>query len=58
MMNCLADSLDNVYSSKKTTKELWESLYKKYKTEVTGTKKHIMDRYLDFKIVDSKIVVS
>ncbi|RVW48063.1 hypothetical protein CK203_073479 [Vitis vinifera] len=33
VMNGLADSLYNVYSDKKTAKELWESLDRKYKTE-------------------------
>ena len=33
VMNALTDSLYNVYSDKKTTKEIWESLHRKYKTE-------------------------
>ena len=33
VMYALTDSLNNVYSEKKTTKELWESLHRKYKTE-------------------------
>ena len=38
VMNCLAaDSLYNVYSSKKTAKELWDSLDHKSKTEDDGT---------------------
>ncbi|RVW50112.1 hypothetical protein CK203_114527 [Vitis vinifera] len=32
VMNGLVDSLYNVYSDKKTAKELWESLDRKYKT--------------------------
>ena len=35
-MNALTDSLYNVYSDKKTTKELWESLDRKYKIEDAG----------------------
>ena len=58
VMNCLADSLYNVYSTKKTAKELWESLDKKYKTEDAGAKKYIVGRFLDFKMVDSKTLVS
>ena len=58
VMNCLADSLYNVYSTKKTAKELWESLDKKYKTEDAGAKKYTVGRFLDFKMVDSKTVVS
>ena len=48
----------NVYSQVKTTKELWESLEKKYKTEDAGMKKFIVGRFLDYKMVDSKIVTS
>ncbi|KAL2512132.1 Uncharacterized protein Adt_17732 [Abeliophyllum distichum] len=36
VMNSLADSLYNVYSTMKTAKELWESLDRKYKTEDAG----------------------
>ena len=38
-MNALTDSLYNVYTDKKTTKELWESLDRKYKTKDVGAKK-------------------
>ncbi|WJZ94150.1 hypothetical protein VitviT2T_013032 [Vitis vinifera] len=58
VMNGLADSLYNVYSDKKTAKELWESLDRKYKTEDAGTKKFVVGRFLDYKMVDSKTVVS
>ena len=57
-MNGLCDSLYNVYIGKKTTKELWESLDRKYKTEDAGTKKFVVGRFLDFKMVDSKTVIS
>ena len=57
-MNVLVDSLCNVYSNKKTTKKLWESLDRKYKTEDAGAKKFFMGRFLDYKMVDSKTVVS
>ena len=48
----------NVYSQVKTTKELWESLEKKYKTENASMKKFIVGRFLDYKMVDSKTVIS
>ena len=57
-MNALTDSLYNVYSDKKTTKELWESLDRKYKTEDAGIKKFVVDCFLDYKMVDSKTMVS
>ena len=57
-MNGLVDSLYNVYTNKKTTKKLWESLDRKYKTKDVVAKKFIVDRFLDFKIMDSKTVAS
>ena len=57
-MNALNNSLYNVYTDKKTAKELWESLDRKYKTEDAGAKKFVVGRFLDYKMVDSKTVVS
>ena len=57
-MIALTDSLYNVYTDKKTTKELLESLDRKYKTEDVGAKKFVVGRFLDYKMVDSKTVVS
>ena len=56
VMNTLTDSLHNVYTDKKTTKELWESLDRKYKTEDVGAKKFVVGRFLDYKMIDSKMV--
>ncbi|KAH9727083.1 CCHC-type domain-containing protein [Citrus sinensis] len=58
VMNGLSDSLYNVYIGKKTAKELWESLERKYKTEDASTKKFVVGRFLDYKMVDSKTVIS
>ena len=58
VMNGLHDSLYNVYCAIKTVKELWESLDQKYKTEDAGAKKFVVGRFLDFKMVDSKTVIS
>ena len=49
-MNALTYSLYNVYSDKKTTKELSESLDHKYKTEDAEAKKFIVGSFLDYKI--------
>ncbi|GJU01113.1 retrovirus-related pol polyprotein from transposon TNT 1-94 [Tanacetum coccineum] len=56
VLNGLVESLYNVYC--KTTKELWESLKSKYKTEDAGTKKFLVARFLNYKTVDSKNVTS
>ncbi|XP_073138139.1 uncharacterized protein [Henckelia pumila] len=58
ILNGLDDTLYSVYSSVKTAKELWDSLEKKYKTEDAGIKKFVVGKFLDFKMVDSKTVMS
>uniref|UniRef100_A0A7N2LHK6 Retrovirus-related Pol polyprotein from transposon TNT 1-94-like beta-barrel domain-containing protein n=1 Tax=Quercus lobata TaxID=97700 RepID=A0A7N2LHK6_QUELO len=58
ILNELDNTLYRVYSSIKTVKELWDSLEKKYKTEDAGTKKFIVGKLLDYKMVDSKTVLS
>ncbi|XP_022870066.1 uncharacterized protein LOC111389376 [Olea europaea var. sylvestris] len=57
IINVLDNTLYGVYSSKESAKELWDSLKTKYKTENAGTKKFIVGKFLDYKMVDSKIVI-
>ena len=57
VLNGLENILYNVYSPLKMAKELWDSLDKKYKIEDVGLKKFIFDKFLDFKMVDSKTVL-
>ncbi|VFQ64310.1 unnamed protein product [Cuscuta campestris] len=54
----LGDSLYPVYAGATLAKELWNSLNKKYQTEDAGTKKFIVGKMLDYKMVDSKSVVA
>ncbi|GJQ95331.1 putative reverse transcriptase domain-containing protein [Tanacetum coccineum] len=58
VLNGLIDPLYNVYCKTTTAKELWESLERKYKTKDPGTKKFVVARFLDYKMVDSKNVIS
>ncbi|GJY66131.1 pol polyprotein [Tanacetum coccineum] len=58
VLNGLVDSLYNVYCRITTVKEFWESLESKYKTEDAGTKKFVVARFLDYKMDDSKIVIT
>ncbi|XP_075499754.1 uncharacterized protein LOC142538281 [Primulina tabacum] len=58
ILNGLDDMLYRVYCSVKTAKELWDSLKKKYKTENAGVKKFVVGKFLDFKMVDAKYVIS
>lgn len=47
-----------MYAGKKKTKELSEFLEQKYKTDDAGTKKIVGDYFLDYKMVEYKIVTS
>ena len=58
ILNGLDNTQYNVYSSIKTSKELWDSLEKKYKTIDAGTKKFIVGKLLDYKMVDSKTMLN
>ncbi|VFQ72999.1 unnamed protein product [Cuscuta campestris] len=54
----LAEMLYLVYAAAKLAKELWSNLNKKYQVEDAGTKKFIVGKMLDYKMVDSKSVVA
>ncbi|KAK3029035.1 hypothetical protein RJ639_040087 [Escallonia herrerae] len=58
ILNGLDNALYNVYSPMVNVKALWESLERKYKTEDAGSKKFVVGKFLDFKMVDSKTVIS
>ena len=58
ILSGLQDDLYYVYSNAKTSKELWDALEKKYKTEDAGMKKFIVAKFLDYKMIDSKTVVT
>ncbi|VFQ79646.1 unnamed protein product [Cuscuta campestris] len=54
----LGDSMYPVYAGATLAKELWNSLNKKYQAEDAGTKKFIVGKMLDYKMVDNKSVVA
>ncbi|VFQ68273.1 unnamed protein product [Cuscuta campestris] len=54
----LGDTLYPVYAGAKLAKELWNGLNKKYQAKDAGTKKFIVGKMLDYKMVDSKSVVA
>ena len=58
LLNSLDNTLYNVYCAFNIARELWESLDKKYKTEDAGLKKFVVGKFLDYKILDSKTVIS
>ncbi|XP_019231628.1 PREDICTED: uncharacterized protein LOC109212431 [Nicotiana attenuata] len=58
ILSCLEDGLYNIYSVMKTSRELWNALENKYKTEDAGLKKFVAAKFLDFKMVDGKSVIT
>ncbi|XP_070013890.1 uncharacterized protein [Nicotiana sylvestris] len=54
----LEDNLYNVYSNMETSKELWIALERKYKTEDAGLKKFVVAKFLDYKMVANKSVIT
>ncbi|KAK3014220.1 hypothetical protein RJ639_008965 [Escallonia herrerae] len=58
ILNGLDKALYNVYSPIINAKALWEFFERKYKTEDADSKKLIVGKFLDFKMVDSKTVIS
>ena len=58
LLNGLDNTLYNVYCAFNIARELWESLDKKYKTEDAGLKKFVVGKFLDYKMLDSKTVIS
>ena len=58
ILNGLDNTLYDVYSPIKKARELWESLDRKYKTEDAGMKKFTVGRFIDYKMVDAKTIIS
>ncbi|XP_022156727.1 uncharacterized protein LOC111023572 [Momordica charantia] len=59
ILNCLDGTLNNVYCNAfDTSRQLWDELDKKYKLEDTGTKKFLVGKFLDYKMVNTKLVVN
>ncbi|VFQ71460.1 unnamed protein product [Cuscuta campestris] len=58
ILNFLSDALYAVYSRAASAKELWTTLSNKCQAEGADAKKFVVGKVLDFKMVDSKPVVS
>ena len=57
LLNGLDNTLYNVYRAFNIARELWKSLDKN-KTEDTGLKKFVVGKFLEYKMLDSKTVIS
>ena len=58
ILNTLADSLFDLYSSLESARELWNALEIKYNAEDDGNKRFIVDQYVNFSIVDDKPILA
>lgn len=58
ILNGLDNKLYDFYRSTNSEKALWEALDRKYKAEDATLKKFIVKKFLDFKMVDSKTMIS
>lgn len=58
IVNGLDDTLYVVYVTCNTAKELWESLEKKYLSQVASAGKFIIGKFLNYRMVDNKKVLN
>ncbi|XP_075101905.1 uncharacterized protein LOC142177328 [Nicotiana tabacum] len=58
VLSCLEDELYNVYSVIKISRELWNALEKKYKIENAGLTMFVAAKFLDFKMIDDKSIIT
>ncbi|XP_070056471.1 uncharacterized protein [Nicotiana tomentosiformis] len=58
ILSGLEDDLYNVYSNMEKSKKLWIALENKYKTKDARLKKFVAAKVLDYKIADSKSVIT
>ncbi|KAJ9556888.1 LOW QUALITY PROTEIN: hypothetical protein OSB04_011502 [Centaurea solstitialis] len=57
ILNALDDSLYDIYLTFGTTKEILESLDSKYKTEVTCSKRFVVGKFLNYRMIEGKPVM-
>lgn len=58
IQNALFDHLYDLYIHTQSTTEIWKTLEFKFKAEEEGTKKFLISKYFDFKMLDSKLILA
>ena len=58
ILNSLSDRLYDLYRSFKSPKEIWDALEVKYNSEKQGTDKFMCMKYIEFTMVDNKLVMN
>ncbi|KAL1222310.1 hypothetical protein V5N11_012777 [Cardamine amara subsp. amara] len=54
IQNSLSDQLFKVYENAETSKDLWDTLDKKYRIEDSGTQKFTVAKFMQYQMVDSR----
>ncbi|XP_057452128.1 uncharacterized protein LOC130743934 [Lotus japonicus] len=57
ILNTLSGRLYDLYTDTQSTVEIWKALEFKFKAEEEGTKKFLISKYFDFKMLDSKPIL-
>ena len=57
ILNTLSDRHYDLYTSMKSSKDIWNALEAKYKTEKIGRNKFIIQKYFDYKMLDNVLVL-
>ena len=57
ILNALSDRLYDLYTDNSSTRDIWNTLEFKYKAEEEGTKKFLISKYFDFKMLDGKPIL-
>ncbi|XP_039138722.1 uncharacterized protein LOC120276045 [Dioscorea cayenensis subsp. rotundata] len=57
ILNAISNSLFNVFHLYKAASELWTSLKCRYVNEDAGNKSFLVNKYIDFKFVDTKPII-
>ncbi|XP_050916151.1 uncharacterized protein LOC127131267 [Lathyrus oleraceus] len=58
ILNTLSDRLYDLYTNTASAKEIWNALEFKFKAEEEGTKKFLISKYFDFKMLDSNPILA
>lgn len=57
ILNTLSDRLYDLYTDTQSAVEIWKALEFKFKAEEEGTKKFLISKYFDFKMLDTKPIL-
>ena len=52
ILNCMSDSLFDIYLNVETAKELWDSIETKYMIEDASNKKFLVSKFMGYKMND------